>query len=224
MSFVFNDWLRSFTDLIYPDSDVPNKLVELKEPFCQQCEEPYATAGLLPHTCWNCRGRSWALDTIRAAYVSQYGVREAIHGFKYEQKSYYLPYLLDWLTEGYSRFYEGQNWDAVVPVPLYATRQRERGFNQSRELAKGLCKRMKLPFIDLLRRTRKTLIQAKLRRSERIRNQRKAYELKSGFDVQGWRVLIIDDVFTTGATTDACAGALLKEGAKSISALTVARG
>ena len=158
-----SSWVSSFVDLFYPRVEVPGEVFELKEPFCRICEEPYPKEAVLGIICWNCRGRTWALDVIRAGYESKSGVREVIHGFKYEQKFHYLPLLVEWLGDGYKRFYQDQTWDGVVPVPLYPLRQRERGFNQSKELAKGLCKEMGLPLRDILVKKRKALIQAKLR-------------------------------------------------------------
>src|SRR5690606_22271007 len=98
-------------------------------------------------------------------------------------------------------------------------RKRERGFNQAQELARVLSKRVGLPVINCLERIRKTETQARLRRSERLRNQLNAFGLKRGFDLQGRRLLIIDDVFTTGATINACAHMLKQAGAAHLAAL-----
>jgi ComF family protein len=151
-------------------------------------------------------------------------VREAIHGFKYQQEFHLLGPLSDWLEEGFERFFEGKKWSALVPVPLYPLKMRERGFNQAGELARALGRRKGIPVLEALNRVRSTSIQARLRRSERLRNQRGAFACKKGFDGKGMRLLIIDDVFTTGATVDACARALVKAGAEEVHALTVARG
>jgi ComF family protein len=146
-----------------------------------------------------------------------------IHGFKYNRQFYRLKILSAWLLAGYGRFYQGAGIDALVPVPLHRLRRRERGYNQAEELAVRLGKSTGLPVWNVLRRVKKTRTQANLRRSERLRNQLRAFEFKGRFDVRGRRLLIIDDVFTTGATINACAQVLHHAGAVRLDALTVAR-
>jgi ComF family protein len=219
-----NPWLESLLDLVYPQPPLAGELREVTEPFCFVCGEPFEGELLEFSVCGNCRGRKWFVSQARAAYRAEGEVREAIHGFKYNQQFYRLKNLSAWLLAGYERFYRGERIDALVPVPLHGLRRRERGFNQAAELANGLRKITGLPIWDILRRVRKTHTQANLRRSERLRNQLRAYELKGGFDVRGKRLLIIDDVFTTGATINACAQVLQRAGAARVDALTVARG
>ncbi|MDA0324814.1 MAG: phosphoribosyltransferase family protein, partial [Verrucomicrobia bacterium] len=115
-------------------------------------------------------------------------------------------------------------WDALVPVPLFRARRKERGFNQSAEIAEWLGQEVGIRVEEGLARVRETPPQARLRRSERLRNLRGALALAPGFDPKGRRLLICDDVFTTGATADACARILKQNGAVEVAALTVARG
>jgi len=112
---------------------------------------------------------------------------------------------------------EGAN--AVVPVPLHRSRERTRGFNQARELARHLDLAMR----DVLVRTRKTASQADLTAAGRQRNVARAFQLKKGSDVDGLVLVLVDDVSTTGATLNACAAPLLDAGAKEVRALTAAR-
>ncbi len=102
-------------------------------------------------------------------------------------------------------------------------RRRERGFNQARELADGLGARRKLGVLDCLYRYRETPSQTGLERNARWDNMRNAFRLKPRFDVKGRNLLLIDDVFTTGATTNACARVLAQAGADRLAVLTVAR-
>jgi len=103
-------------------------------------------------------------------------------------------------------------------------RRRRRGFNQSLEVTTWLASRVGLPVEEGLCRRKVTTPQAQLRRSERLRNLRGALALAPGFDPRGLRLLICDDIFTTGATADACARVLRQAGAAEVAALTVARG
>lgn len=221
-------WMKSVLDLVFPEETLPDDLPLTGECFCSRCGESFEGEIETAFRCSNCVGRRWYITRARAAYRAEKEVREIIHEFKYQRQFHHLPCLADWLREGFQRFYKdpegGTGWDALVPVPLHPLRRRERGFNQAEELARMLGKKEGLPVLDVLRRVKKTETQARLRRSERLRNQMNAFELKRGFDLKGMRLLIIDDVFTTGATINACARVLHKSGAGELAALTVARG
>jgi ComF family protein len=111
-----------------------------------------------------------------------------------------------------------------VPVPLHATRLRERGYNQVELIARPLAKHLHLPLRSyLLVRTKPRPSKLKLTRQERWRSVRGAYVIREGTRVDKLRVLLVDDVFTTGATLDACARALRQAGASNVAAVTVAR-
>ena len=221
-----NVWTESLLNLVYPEPPLEGELTPVREPFCFLCGEPFSGELNPESICTNCRNRRWFLRKARAAYRAEGAVREVIHKFKYEQQFHFLRKLTGWLIEGYARFYENEKErpDALVPVPLYRLRHRERGFNQAQELARTLARHARLPVCDALERVKATRVQASLRRSERLRNQQGAFALKRGFDVAGRKLLIIDDVFTTGATINACAQVLRKSGASRVDALTVARG
>lgn len=114
--------------------------------------------------------------------------------------------------------------DAIVPVPLHADRRRERGYNQVDLIARPLAKRLKLPFRPyLLARTKPRPPRLVLSRSEHWDSVRGAYAIREGSRVDKLRILLIDDVMTTGATLDACSRALLAAGAAEVVALTVGR-
>ena len=173
--------------------------------------------------CEKCVKHRWYFQWARATHRTKGQVLEAVVGFKYADQYYQYGRLVDWLTEAYDRHARAEAWDALVPVPLYHRRHRERGFNQANELARGLAKKRKLRVLDCLYRSRETVTQTKLAQNARWENMADAFQLKRGFDVAGLNLLVIDDVFTTGATTNACAQVLAKAGAESLAVLTVAR-
>lgn len=199
--------------------------VSIEPPFCQQCGYPFP--GLPDDApafiCSHCRERRWYFDWARAAYRTEGQVHEAVTGFKYHDDYHHLARLVEWLTVAFDRHAAGRPWDALVPVPLYHRRRRTRGFNQAHELARGLGRARRIAVSDCLCRDRETPSQTGLQRTARWENMNGAFRLKARFDVAGRNLLLIDDVFTTGATTNACARALGQAGAGRLAVLTVSR-
>ena len=113
--------------------------------------------------------------------------------------------------------------EAIVPVPLHWRRQMTRGYNQAERIARPLAKRIGRPLVTALRRTRATPPQARLERSRRQANLRRAFRCRRPSEVRGRSVLLVDDVTTTGATLEAAATALRRAGAASVVALAAAR-
>jgi ComF family protein len=120
---------------------------------------------------------------------------------------------------------EGKNWHTIVPVPLHPAKQREREFNQAERLADRLGAFTQIPVNKrLLRRVIPTRTQTQLSRPERLANVRNAFAMRQGQRLNGERIVLVDDVFTTGATTSACARVLTSAGAGEVCVWTVARG
>jgi ComF family protein len=118
---------------------------------------------------------------------------------------------------------EDEHFDAIVPVPLHWRKRWARGFNQSEILSRRLSEYIGIPVVGALRRKRPTATQAGLAGAGRRRNVARAFEVGTGAKLAGAKILLIDDVITTGATASACAVALKRGGAKSVSLLTLAR-
>jgi ComF family protein len=114
-------------------------------------------------------------------------------------------------------------YDFIVPVPLHWHRQWRRGYNQAELLAREVSRHRRIPILNALRRRKATANQAGLTSAARRLNIAGAFQSRDGIDLRGKRVLLIDDVFTTGATASACALALKKAGAGTVSLLTLAR-
>lgn len=147
-------------------------------------------------------------------------MRQLIHLFKYGRMKPLSKPLSVYLAAALPR---DQQFDAAIPVPLHWRRAWSRGFNQSGLLARGMARRAGIPMINALVRTRATETQAGLTHSGRRRNVSNAFRLKRRHSVQGLRILLVDDVMTTGSTGSACAFALKRAGAKSVALLTLAR-
>lgn len=187
---------------------------------CPVCSHPLA--GPIP--CSNCNGRRWYLSAIIPACRYEGAPREMIQRFKYGRDMALarpLAVLLRRVWE--DPRLRGKTFDALVPVPLHPLRERERGFNQAALLSSLLAKDTGVPDKHLLRRSRATLQQAGFDRARRMENLNGAFSLRSRM-VPGSRILLVDDVSTTGVTLDACAAVLKKAEAAEVTAVVVARG
>ena len=147
-------------------------------------------------------------------------LRDIIHALKYDGRRSVAPTLAVMMKEQGARVLAGA--DCVVPVPLYPARERERGFNQADDLARGLG----VPIARVLRRVKPTRSQVDLAAAARHDNVRDAFCAAAGFSrrpLVGGIVVLVDDVTTTGATLEACARVLKAAGAREVRALTAAR-
>ena len=175
--------------------------------------------------CHNCQqipgGRPWKIAVSGLPYYGS--VREAIHRYKYREKVYFLPFLAGRMADEWLKMASDVQVDAVTYIPLHWMRHLQRGYNQSEMLAKYLARRLGVPCIRALRRTRKTSQQAALDQAARLANIRRVFAPVGGETLLGMRLLLVDDVFTTGATLGEATKTLLKAGASEVSVITAAR-
>jgi ComF family protein len=199
----------------------------IPQPICERCGKPLLTpigAESVQPRCRLCREDFFAFDFARSYGVYNDALHHAILLLKYEE----VTRLGDWfaarLAEVVAREAESFQADVVVPVPLHPDRQRERGYNQAELIARPLARRLHLKQgAYLLMRTKPRPARLVLSRKEHWDSVRGAYATRKGLRVDKLRVLLVDDVMTTGATLDACARALKSAGASSVLGLTVAR-
>jgi ComF family protein len=200
------------------------KIVRIVRPFCETCSEPFEGSINTAFTCANCAHRSIHFNRAVAAYRGRGIVRDVIHEFKYNRQIHLRHLVARWLRAALDdkRLRDCQ-FDVIVPVPLHPARQRERGFNQASLLADLLSAHTSIPDRPVLERVRYTTTQTALDRSERMENLHNAFRLRKNADVRGLRVLLVDDVLTTGSTLNECARILKRAGAFSVHAATAAR-
>jgi ComF family protein len=197
----------------------------IKPPFCAVCSQPFEGAIGGQFSCVNCSERRFHFDCAVSAYRSRGVVRELIHRFKYNQELYLRHPLAEWLAGSLDDpRIASRPFDFFVPVPLHPVRLREREFNQSRVLAEMLSAKTGAPVLDCLRRVRQTRTQTRFDRAERMENLLNAFEARMLPAVQDQRLLLVDDVLTTGSTVAECARVLIEAGAASVRVITVARG
>jgi ComF family protein len=200
-----------------------NAIGSFTPPLCRRCGDALPSWRLLSieaATCPRCRRRPSAISSSRAIGAYDGSLRAILHAFKYAGCRSLARGLGARLRESASDVLAGA--DILVPVPLHRTRRRARGFNQARELAATLG----VPVVDALRRIRATPSQTDLPSAARHANVRNAFTLRRGWrdrPIRGLRVVLVDDVCTTGATIEACARVLRAAGAADVSAVTAAR-
>ena len=197
----------------------------IRPPFCERCGLPYPGDLTTPFECANCREMELHFNSARSAAIARGIVREAIHRYKYQRALWFEPFLAGLLIREATPVLSEQHWDFIVPVPLHSVKQREREFNQAERLADHLSAATRIPLNKkLLRRVIPTATQTLLTREQRATNMRGAFEVSAQSGLDGGRIILVDDVFTTGATTSACAKALRAAGADDVCVWTVARG
>jgi ComF family protein len=200
------------------------KVPRIVPPFCATCSEPFSGAITGSFTCANCAHRQLYFESAVAVYRSRSIVRQVIHKFKYGREMYLRHIVARWLNAAFDdERLRDRTFDIIVPVPLHPARQRERGFNQAKLLAELLGRQRSIQCQAALERVRYTTTQTLFDRAERMENLHNAFRLRKNVDVRQLRVLLIDDILTTGTTLSECARVLRQAGAVSVYAATAAR-
>jgi len=198
----------------------------LEGPCCRRCGEPvFAFEHPAPtpaYLCDECRRRLRPFDRCRSAGVYDGALREAIHRVKYDGEKVLARRLGLWLARSLSG--ETMEVDLVAPVPLHPRKVRERGYNQSELLSTAVASAARLPHVSrLLLKTAPTRSQTSLGRQDRRKNLRGTFALATGAGIRAARVLLVDDIYTTGCTVEECARVLRRGGAHAVRVITLAR-
>ncbi len=236
---------RSTTDMDRPDARTfaglmapwlcpicAGKFTPIDPPLCTTCGEVFKSRTTRDHVCGRCRRGDRFFQTARAAGIYEQSLMTVLQQLKYAGRVELAAPLGDLLADALMKWFDPAGIDMIVPVPLHIRKQRQRGFNQTWLLIRHWTRpdrQGRMPvfadkiFRNLLVRTRSTRSQTKLTRRERQANIRGAFALSDPARVNGRTVLLIDDVFTTGATVNECARVLTAAGAARVDVLTTAR-
>lgn len=194
---------------------------------CDLCGRPETFNPEFPQAlpnCRDCQERRFAFQIARSYGLYEGALARAILLLKYKRIEPLGAWFAERLAEVVRNEAERMEADVIVPVPLHRQRARERGFNQVDTFGRPLAKRLRLPYRSvLLMRSRPRPEKHLLRHDERWETVRGAFAMREGGRVDNLRILLLDDVMTTGATLDACSRALREAGAKSVLGLTIAR-
>lgn len=200
-------------------SDCLTTIARLVPPLCMRCG-----SSLVRGICYRCRTQPLRISGLRAVGPYQEPLRSCIHALKYKGQQRLAEPLGRLLAQTYRL--SGMRVDGIIPMPLHAERERERGYNQSRLLASMCAQHISVPLLEgILFRTRATAAQAHLSAHERQRNVAHAFQCAPSArnSIKGRTLLIIDDVCTTAATLEACAEPLFAAGASAVWGLVLAR-
>jgi ComF family protein len=185
-------------------------------PFCEKCGAPIESDA---KHCASCYGKNFYFESNRSAFTYDELVRDLLHEMKFREKKRVaqgLAFLWASLAqENFSDF-------TLIPMPLHKKKQRERGFNQAEILAKALSDAMKIPMEKILHRTVDTPPQSGLHPSQRAENVKNVFSVCEKFDVRERSFILIDDIFTTGASLNECAKTLKNAGASQVLCMTLA--
>jgi ComF family protein len=195
------------------------------DPYCRCCGLPFEGEISVSFECSNCRDEQFHFRFARAAVRLSGLVQDVIHRYKYNEATWFEPFLTDLLVRQAAPALAREKWDWIVPVPLHWRKLHSRSFNQSLRLARGLSKATGIPVKSgLLRRTESTRTQTALTRAQRAENVKRAFRFQGRNRLEHDKIVLVDDVLTTGATANACAKLLIGNGASVVDVWTVARG
>lgn len=239
---IFHDFFSEISDTLFPPLCLGCSQVLTcgqHEVFCPDCRLriTFLTGSRCPvcgiifpdspsdnHLCGVCLGKKPCFDSARAAVAYDGVIIEAIHKFKYGRNVTAGVALARLLADFDFSDIEPCSFDTVLPVPLHIRRLRERGFNQALIFARTLGKKYRIDVdFSLLKRHKFTLTQTGLNKKEREQNISGAFVVAQPKILSGRKLLLVDDVYTTGATINECARILKESGAGQVAVLTLAR-
>lgn len=203
------------------------KLQYITEPRCKKCSKPIEQEE--KEYCSDCEHKNYHYIKGYAVWMYDEAMRHSIAGFKYHNKREYANFYIDELYRIYGDEIRKIAPDAIVPIPVHKSKYRERGYNQAEILARGLGIRLTIPVLShLLIRNKKTLPQKQLSDRERLYNLQDAFEYNQAvanhFHKEINTILLVDDIYTTGSTIEACTNVLMANGINDIYFITLCIG
>ncbi len=193
------------------------KLQYIKEPRCKKCSKPIELNE--KEYCSDCGRKNFHFEKGFAVWVYDDAMKHSIANFKYHSKKEYAKFYVQEMIRLYGANIEKLAPDVIVPIPIHRSKYLERGYNQADILARGIGKELRIPVLSqLLIRNKKTLPQKKLSDKERLRNLQGAFQYNDKATTQNkiTKVLLVDDIYTTGSTIEACTNVLKSHGVNEV--------
>lgn len=236
--------LQAILDMLYPvrcpvcgDIVIPKdskicspcekKLQLITQPRCKKCSKPIDQDQ--SEYCSDCKRKEYHFKYGYSLWVYDSIMKKSISNFKYHYRKEYAKYYIEKVILNYGDVINRMAPDVLVPVPIHKSKYRERGYNQAEILANGIAKGLNIPVIPhLLIRDKKTLPQKQLSDKERLKNLQEAFVLNdkafSEFPEKLNSILLVDDIYTTGSTIEACTNVLVRSGIENIYFITLCIG
>lgn len=190
------------------------RLIYVKNPRCMKCGKPLESPA--KEYCGDCTRKKHYYDAGRVVWVYTKEMRHSIYRFKYDNKREYADFYLAELLRLYGGWIRALGAEAVIPVPLHSQKYRARGFNQAQVLAEGIGRELNIPVLTgVVGRNKSTIAQKNLNDKERQENIKNAFKIIDN-EVKLKKILLVDDIYTTGSTMDALARVLRENGVKEI--------
>lgn len=208
-------------------STCENKPQLIIEPRCKKCSKPIDQEQR--EYCSDCERKKYHFDYGFSLWVYDSVMKKSISDFKYNHKREYAKYYIEKVIFNYKDIIKKLAPDVLVPVPIHKSKYRERGYNQAEILAYGIGKELNIPILPhLLIRNKKTLPQKQLSDKERLKNLQEAFIINnkalSDYPKRLKRILLVDDIYTTGSTIEACTNVLLRNGVEHVYFITLCIG
>jgi ComF family protein len=226
MSMIFKDFASS----VLPDRCIGcGEILKEKSYFCQNCAkdvsfmaDPLCTkCGRTQFFCNCSRYKNKYFSYVLSAFWYKNSISKAICKFKFSNQIKPARFLADNMIKQYNKYYNDMDFDVIIPVPLFKFKKAERGYNQSEILAKYLSKELKIPLNKkILKKVKNTKVQHFLPRNERQKNLKDAYVASK--KCKDLKILLVDDIITTGATLNECAKSLKDAGAADVCCIVAA--
>lgn len=203
------------------------KLKPIEEPRCKKCSKPIESEE--KEYCHDCETKQHHYKEGYALWVYDSFMKKSIADFKFHGRREYSDFYIDEIINRYGNRIQKIAPDILVPVPVHKSKQIQRGYNQADILARGIGAALNIAVLShLLQRDKKTLPQKLLNDKERLKNLEKAFSYsdpeRGRFPGKIHRVMLIDDIYTTGSTIEACTNILLKNGIDEVYFLSVCIG
>lgn len=198
---------------IYICNDCKKELPYIIGPRCFKCGKPVLAEE--KEYCGDCNRKKHKYKKGLTPFLHIGKLKDSIYRIKYENKREYIDFFVDEIIKLHEKEIMSWQCDLIVPVPLYKNKKIKRGFNQAEVLASRLSKKLSIPYVNALSRINDTLPQKQLNNTQRKKNLEKAFKINKNI-VELNRVIIVDDIYTTGSTIDECSKILLAHGAEEV--------
>lgn len=236
------EYADSFLELIYPEKNTcficdkydenigdayicdqcEQKMRKITAPVCAKCSKPI-TYDKPSAVCRECASEEKYFQASKSLFEYEGAAKKAIYDYKYYNKPYFYK-MFGGMMVNYMKKENYLDFNYIIPVPLHPSKLRQRGYNQAELLAVFISQALNIPYIDGLKRIKKTKKQSQQSKAERQKNLRGAFGVKMPpLKIIDKSVLLVDDIYTTGSTVNECSKVLLDCGADKVFAITIAR-